>query len=460
MLPLLGPQPVTALQRPDEASLAFRLNQRLTAQVLQIATDHVALALEGVRVVARLTSPEQAAMLAERRTAQFIVRGLSDNVLTLQVADVQSGESAAPLASPPNPISELLKQVGLPVNEANELIARALIDHGLPVTPELAAELGQALAGLKQSPEGDLRWGQAEAQTAAALKAAGLPLSPESLALAGSHPAPLAESLLSLRAQLSSLSTTPLPARLSELVQNALRVLDQLNVDWGAPAPVIAAQLREAVATLGRSLERDLAALPSGDALLTAQKGLLALAQLRGEIAAHLTPETKPLLGALDRFLDATRLTHFNNIAPERPLAPAGGHWLTMTLPLSHPTPGPDHAAAHLRVAYRAEGGAEAIDPAHTRLVLQVDLDEGQTLEVDLSVVERQIGAWVTASDGDLRDAAEAELPGLEAGLQKLGFALKTARCAVGRPTLAPNSTLVPVTVTPDRARIRVNVEA
>jgi hypothetical protein len=351
------------------------------------------------------------------------------------------------------------------VNEASTLIARALIDHGLPVTPELVNELEQALAGLKQSPEGGLRWGQAEAQTAAALKAAGLPLSPESLALAGSHPAPLAESLISLRSHLASLANTPLPARLSELVHNGLRVLDRLGVDWSAPAPVIAAQLREAVATLGRSLEHDLAELSSGDALLTPQKGLLALAQLRGEIvgdplqgAAHPAPETKPLLGALDRLLDAVRLTHLNNIAPER--SPAGGHWLTMTVPLSQPPPGPDHAAAHLRVAYRSEGGAEAIDPAHTRLVLQVDLDGGQSLEVDLSVVERQVGAWVTASDSDLRDAAEAELPGLEAGLQTLGFALKVARCAVGRPSLAPNAIPVPVVVTPDRARIRVNVEA
>jgi hypothetical protein len=88
-----------------------------------------------------------------------------------------------------------------------------------------------------------------------------------------------------------------------------------------------------------------------------------------------------------------------------------------------------------VRVAYRSEGQTDRLDPNHTRLVLQVELENAQMLEVDLSVVGRQIGARVVASSGDLRESAEAELPGLAAGLTELGFNLKTARCDVGAAT-------------------------
>ena len=71
MYPLSGPTPLTVTPRPEDSPLSLRLNQRVTAQVMEIATDHVTLVMEGVQVVARLTSSEQMAMLNERRTARF-----------------------------------------------------------------------------------------------------------------------------------------------------------------------------------------------------------------------------------------------------------------------------------------------------------------------------------------------------------------------------------------------------
>ncbi|MBI3761210.1 MAG: FecR domain-containing protein, partial [Chloroflexi bacterium] len=276
MLPVLTPSPVSpaaAGQRPDEIPIALRLNQRLAAEVLQIAADHVVLALEGVPVVARLTSPDQAAMLAERRVAQFIVRGLSDQSLTLQLVHPETAPPPPPASSLAGLIPSLLEQAGLPVNPANTQIARALIERGLPVTPELVAELESALAGLVEHRRRvnefvDTRpgaqaapWNQADAQAAAALRAAGLPLSPGTLALARTQPAPLAETLARLQAQLESLSALPLPPRQAELARGALETLAKIRVDWSQPAPALAAQLREAVAILGRAVEHDLAKL-------------------------------------------------------------------------------------------------------------------------------------------------------------------------------------------------------
>jgi hypothetical protein len=418
MLPVPGTQPLGPLQRPDDATLGLRLNQRLTAEVLKIATDHVVLALEGVSVVARLTSPEQAAMLAERRMAQFVVRGFSGQTLTLQLAD-PAGANRPALSQPPDLVAGLLRQSGLPADEATLLIARALLDHGLPVTAELVDELAQALAALEN-------WGTKEAQQAAALKAEGLPLTSGALALARAGTT-LPESLSRLENLLRAFAQSPLPPRLAELAQNALETLSRARLHLSPDRGEIVTQLRELAEVLGRTLEHDLAALSKATSLAeqAPHMGLLGLAQLRGELAALTgqSPEAAALAAGLDQFLDAAKLSQLKNVAPTP--VPAEGHWLRLTLPLD------SGQAAYLRVAYRDGEGADRIDPAHTRLVLQLDLEDGRSLEVDLSVVERQVGAWIRASDEALRACAEAELTGLAEGLSSLGFNLKTARCEI-----------------------------
>ena len=423
MYPLSGPPPLAVIQRPEEGPLTLRLNQRVTAQVMQISSDHVTLVMEGVQVVARLTSSEQMAMLNERRIAQFIVRGFSDQTLMLQVATPEAAATPA-LAQPPasaDLATALLKQMGLPMTEANAQMARALMGRSLSVTPDTMQAMEQALAGLKD-------WGKGEAQTAAALKAAGLPLSAGAIALFQENTGSVAEALAKLQPQLRALlNSSSLSPRAAELTQNALEVLSRLKVDWSAPPQTIAAQLRAAVAVLGRSLEGDLGRWQAGE---PAPTGLLTLAQLRQELSA--SPQTHTLANEIGRFLDATRVMQFTNAAAETDSTQA--RWLNLSLPLAQPPPNPD-LGAHVRVAYRSEGRVDRLDPQHTRLVLQVELEDAQVLEVDLSVVGRQVGARVVASDDNLRASAEAELPSLASGLSELGFSLKTARCDVGLPT-------------------------
>ena len=45
---------VTPSQRSDDFALVLKLNQRVTAEVLQVNGNNVILAIEGMRVVARL----------------------------------------------------------------------------------------------------------------------------------------------------------------------------------------------------------------------------------------------------------------------------------------------------------------------------------------------------------------------------------------------------------------------
>jgi hypothetical protein len=391
---------------------------------MEIADEHVQLLVEGVPVVARLTSPEQAAQLAERRVAQFIVREASEGAITLQLAKTDSSDSKP--AAPPGTsqlISGLLTKLGVRVDETTTTIALALINRGLPVTAGSLDALSRLLATLPHA-------GATEAEVAAALKAAGLPLAPEILQLVTTVSPQMGAALNELETQLHSLAHLPLPAQTTERIQHALHTLAALKLDWSAPPEKIAQQLQKLVTELARPLEQQLAHPdPPPNALM-------ALAQLRAELATltPVTPQLERALHGLDRFLDAARVNHLLNTAPTQPTL--DGHWLTLNLPLGAEPPTDN---VHLRVAYRSDEDT-AIDAAHTRLVLQVDLEAGQALEVDLSVVERQIGAWVYPSDPALVARAEAELPALAEGLAHIGFALKTARVEAKDAPASPRS--------------------
>ncbi|MBP7690328.1 MAG: hypothetical protein KA764_00340 [Anaerolineales bacterium] len=441
MYPVQGAPPPPPLQKADDNALGLRLNQRLVAEVLQIAADHVVLGLEGVPVVARLTSPEQAALLAERRAAQFVVRGLSDQGLVLQLQT--AGPGAAPAPPAPELLPALLQQAQRPATPANLLIAQALLNQNLPVTAELMDELAGALNGVKD-------WGGPQAQTAAGAKAAGLPLSPGALDLLTTASDNMGGTLNQLQAQLRALIKTALPPRLAELTQTALALVNGLPLEASPSAPELAAQLRNWVAAAGRSLEHALAGPPA--AANPAETGLLALTQLRQALtqAAPARPEWTALTHSLDQFLEAARLEQFRNVAPLRP--PPDGRWLSLHLPVRQPA----GENAQLRVAYQTNGGGDTINPRHTRLTLVFPVTEASTMQIDLMVIDHQIGAWLTASDEALRGEAEAELPDLATGLATLGFSLKTARCEVGQPALAPEPADTP---RPAPAH-RINVKA
>jgi hypothetical protein len=424
---ITGPLPSSASPKVDETGLGLRLNQRLAAEVLKVSADRVTLALEGVQVVAQLTSPEQAAVLSERQFATFVVRSLSGTVITLQL--VQPGQSAAVEAAPSaeNLIPNLIQQMGIPVSPETVNITRALLQQNLPVTAELVFELQKALGGI----EG---WGQPEAQVAAELKALGLPLSTGILALASQQMTALADLIEGLRSKLQQLLRSQPPSRLAGQIRQALALLDKQVVDCSAKPAELTENLRRSISCLSQSVERQLMlygkqGLPQDG---RSRQMILALAYLRRELAGN---GESPLAKQIDRYLDGLRIMQLRNTEPVG--LPAKGQWLRIDLPLdgfdckTEAHSGQALQTAHLRIAYPPEGSRMEIDPAHTRLVLKIDLNPTDSLEIDLSLSDQRIGGRVTASNEDLRRSAENELPSLICGLEGLGYHLQPVKCEV-----------------------------
>jgi len=228
-----------------------------------------------------------------------------------------------------------------------------------------------------------------------------------------------------------------------ELVKNALNVLSNLETKWDAPPSTIQENLKQAVSILGRSVEADIAKLNErGITTLSAsqpEQNLLGLAQLRQELA-QVDPR-HPLVQDIDRFLDSMRAIQFSNTEPS--VIPAKGQWLSLDLPLQVSLPAnlqtnqqrTELHTARLRIDYPSDGKTRKIDPSYTSIVIELELDPGEILEVNLSMVHRQIGARITASTKQLRDLADIEIPGLQEGLEKLGYVVQSAVCEVGGNT-------------------------
>jgi hypothetical protein len=417
-----GPIPIPPV-RPDDPSVALRQNQRFSAEVLQVAGDRVVLSVEGVRFVARLMASDQAAELTERRTAQFVVRDANASTIVLQLAHTDAPPTQTGGLSVQALIPNLLQHAGLPVDEANTHIARALLNHGFPVTPQTIEELQHVLKQVGA-------WNANDAQAAAALKALGLPLTPQTLALVLGNLPPLETLVGNLRKQLQSLLRSPPSPHTAGLAAQALSLLDELVIAWGPSGAGLAEKLRQAVALGGASLEGALARLSGRQA--AAEHSLLTLALLRRELASG---GSHGALESLDQFLDGMRLMQFLNSPPEE--IPQRGQWLRLDLPLARPDSPPGEAQrAQLRVAYRSEGETPQIDPENTRFILRIPLESGpwagEVIQVDLAVVNRRVGAVITATKEGLHHAAEVELPGLRLALEALGYSLHTTRCELG----------------------------
>jgi len=196
---LPGPQAVSPLQAPNLPDLGLRPFQRVTAHILSVTGTTATISIEGYPIIAQLTSADQAAALLDQPTAQFIVTKLTNEGMTLKL--VRNEPLQTTPASPPPTSTDLaarlVAQNQLPATENNLLLTRAVLKQQIPVTPGLLNELLTALNGTGP-------WGAAESDLAAALKAAGLPVSSASLALAARQSAPTGEALRELVASLQA----------------------------------------------------------------------------------------------------------------------------------------------------------------------------------------------------------------------------------------------------------------
>lgn len=413
----------------ENNAFGLRLNQRISAEVIQVSDSKVILAWEGYPIVARLETSEQAIELMAHRWAQFVVTELSDREVVLRPVAGRLPKPA-PRAGLPDLAQRVLEQSGLPVNAQTLPLTRAVLSQGLAVTPELLHEILTVMRELKG-------WSEDDARLAAAMKALGMPLTAESLMVMRKEQAPLAETVEALGRLLRSLAGREgLPAALVEGAQSGLAVLEEMAVRWNLPAGTLAERFQAAARLLGRPLEAELArqlALPPEQARLA---GLPQLARL----AAALQATGEAELGrALEPLVDHARATQLLNVQPEA--VPGRGEWNELAFVLKG---GPNEPAAELYnarllVARRSGPGGSKIDPSYTRLIVEVEVRPGETVQVDLSLVGRQIQAHVNVTDPGLITPARAELPELEAGISALGYHLAGTQVGVGRTETRPS---------------------
>ena len=422
-----GPISIAPVDPALRHEMVLRPFQRITAEVMQVTATQAILSVDGFPVVAQLTSPDQAAALRDQRLAQFVVSQLDGQTIVLKF--LRPAETMAQTAFPETVRSDLatrlLTQMGQPVTSENLVLARAALNQRLSVTPDLFKELTSALSVLPN-------WGAAEADMAAAIKAAGLPLTPGSIQLAARPGEQVGDGMARLTVLLQQAAQEPgLPEPLRQVLQQGLLLLDDAAVDWNQAPEQIAGRLKTAVEFLGRSFEHILKEQVQGGSPFWPDKTLVQMARLQDVFRENDRPE---LANAVGRFIDDARQTQLLNVRGEQ--LPGKGSWTEMGLMLRVPDhgPDPDYFPARLRVAHRSGPQKGNIDPAFTRLVIQVDLEAGQTMQVDLTLVGKQIRAAVTTPNPELCARAQEEVPVLQGGLEKLGYALNDAQVGVGLP--------------------------
>jgi len=420
-----GLQPVQPGARPIDQPLQLHLNQKVTAEVLSVNGDQIEMVIQGYRVVGRLQTNEQSSMLEQHQLAQFIVKGSVDGALLLAFA--KPDETAVLAAPKPNAMAVLSQNLlvlnNMEATDINVMIGKALLNHGLPVTQTSIDELTQILSGIPN-------WGQNEAEMAAALKAGGMPLTTSTLSLAMQTLPSLAEGVGKLEAQLVTLAQGNSNPEITQLAEKALKLIQSATVNWTDDLPALLNDLKQAISIWGKSLESELARQVQGENL-EGREGWLSLIKLRNALEAS---GMRSSVRSIDQFMEGVRQMQFLNTA--HPVENGNPPWLLVNLPVAAHIPGQtqprgDLFPASLRIAYRTEGNIKRIDPDNTRLVLTVDLQDGEYVTADLSVIGKRVGAWLSVSSEELKDQAIATLPDLESRMEKLGLSLKLAHCEV-----------------------------
>ncbi|MDR3572530.1 MAG: hypothetical protein P4L50_01595 [Anaerolineaceae bacterium] len=423
---IAAPQGISPVSLSPAQELNLRPFQRLTAEIMQVSNVQAVLSINGYPVVARLSSPQQAAELMMQKSARFIVTQMDDETIVLKlVRPGQSPDLSESLIVPVKDLAtRLLEQNGLPANLSNLMMTRAGLNQGLPINQSLLNEMGAALFDLGV-------WGQNEADLAAAIKAAGLPLSTGSIVLAGRMTVQLGDSLAEIVQALQNAASRPgLSSDVKQMIQTSLQTLQASIPDWGSPVNQLADSLTHYVQLMGRSVENILREGVQNQNSLASDKNLLSLVHLQQALSKIGETDLSRNIG---RFLDDVRQNLLMNVKPDP--VPGRGEWNMIGLVLKTPdNPAePQNVMARFRVS-RQSSQKKGISLDYTHIIIQVDLSENTPMQVDLSLAGHQARAAVTAPDPALSNRARDELPGLEEGLQKLGYSLKEAQVDIGIP--------------------------
>lgn len=438
-----GPLSSSSISVPRHQELDLRPFQRVTAQILTVTGSTALLTIEGYPIVAQLATADQAATLFSQQTAHFIVTQRTNQKITLKIVENDQSQPglARSIAQGPELSARLLEQHNLPITPNNLIIARALLKKHMPVTPDLINEILEPLSAYGA-------WGNKEAELAVALKAAGLPVSAQSLALASQQAAQLGDSLTQLIEKLADLAGRNLPDDLLDKLDSNLLLLNAIILQGDGTTSQLAEQLQEAVKLLGKSLERTVLEQSQNPHEPLSEASLVSLARLSQMLEragkAEVAHEIREFLSDLQR-------SQFLNANPDSILVQREWTEIGFVIQSAQQKLNQESCSARLRIAHESRNGSNNIDPAYTRLILQVDLKPGKTVEVDLAIVSKQIKTLVTAADPLWCLQAQEELPTLEEALRSLGFTLRETQIEVGEAKpfeqLTTSSGAYPMTV-------------
>jgi hypothetical protein len=267
---------------------------------------------------------------------------------------------------------------------------------------------------------------------AAAIKAAGLPLSAESLALAARPAADLGGALAglmaALRGELAKPQQDPL---LRDLIQASLKTLGEAVLDADMPADVLAKKLAGAVGLLGQSIEHTLKEQAAQASPFWPEKSLVVLLRLQQAAGQS---GSRELSERISQVMQDIHQAQWGNARGDQPAQ--WGKWCDAAFLMNAPGVLPEGGefSSRFRVERQWKDHRWTVDPTCTHLVIQVDVAEGKTVQVELSLEGHQMKASVTLPDGELRPAAEAELPSFELHVAELGYRVADTDIAVGRP--------------------------
>ena len=414
---LSAPRPISSINVLSKPEVSLRPSQRVVAQILEVTATTVVLSIEGIPLVAQLASADQAATFLTQQTAQFIVTQRNRQKITLKLIkddqiQVPFMDSATTTPTPELAV-RLLEQNHIPATVNNLMMARALLRQHLPVTNSLLSELAEALSEYGS-------WNSNEAGAAAALQAAKLPLSGQSIVVASRRPARISDSISQLIKLLNDMASPDLPAEVLKQLELNMWLLNGIILDGDEEMDRLAEQLKTALETLGRSLENVLLEGSQNSEPTLSEIGLQSLARLQKMLEQVGRNEAAEAIG---EFLEDLRLNQFLNARPE---------WLEISLPIQNTRTDEGVSTARLRVARDAK--SKSINLTSTCIVLQVDIRADETVEVDLTVIGKQVRTLVTAPNTAWGEQAQHELPSLEQALQRLGFILKDTRVFTNDP--------------------------
>jgi hypothetical protein len=430
----------SSLQNQSESTLFLKVNQHIAGEVIRVENEQVILSIQGVQLVARMTTPEQTASLIEKRFAQFIVKDLSEGTLSLQLIDSHPSINQQSSSSVnTHLLSKLLDQAGIENTTTNQMIAQAAIRNGLTINSKLVEDLGSSLSKIPN-------WGMEHAIAAAKLKTNAISITPESINLMLNAQKDISGQVLQIIQQLTqAMSDRRLPENLVNLAKTSLQILNQAIVDASLPADVLAAKLHNAIILLGKSVENELFKTISdpvnnltGNNL---ERGLMVLSRLRNELASR---GMTTLSDGIDQFNDSIRLMHLYHSSTTS--ESASNQWIKLDLPVTFPATTPqlpqkpdDQPSASIRIARNPDDDTFSIDPQYTRLVIRMDIDKGDVIEVDFSIVDHSAGLFITTSNSHLTNIARNELPSLQKDLMHLGYDTKVSQVETEKKLLNTN---------------------